>query len=416
MNRLRMVSVILMAVILISASIIGCGKSEDEGKVTITIGGLFDMSGPAKAGIAPIADVFLDTAKYYNDHNLIPGVTINALTYDTQYSPGRVTSGFQWLKDQGAQVIFSVVLMEAQILKPLCTEAGIPLVYASASQALLDDPGWSFCASVQEHWNGYTQLAWLEENDWDWQTRGPAKIGYVGYSQEVNVQRSDAMKEYAEAHPDKWTWVDSVLQPAASLNFLDAVNRLSECDYISSSGAPIGLFWKDYLAAGHDKAKFVDCGGSLSSVLAFATGTNGWEAYDGAISQMLVLGIQQREQSPLIDRLCDMLQAYRNSGEDFTGYENYITYASAGGSAVAVPFDILDRAVQADGADQFNSQAYYDAAVSYDTDSDLWNGYPVWSFSETKRYLPDDVVIYKIDAASRSFVCTGEWMPLLKEP
>jgi hypothetical protein len=77
-------------------------------------------------------------------------------------------------------------------------------------------------------------------------------------------------------------------------------------------------------------------------------------------------------------------------------------------------FDILTAAVAKVGAENFNGQAYYDAAVKYKTVGPMWEGYPQWGFSETKRWLVDDFLLYKLDAKTESLVRIGDWLHSLE--
>ena len=62
-------------------------------------------------------------------------------------------------------------------------------------------------------------------------------------------------------------------------------------------------------------------------------------------------------------------------------------------------------------AENFDSQAYYNAAIEYQTSGPLWEGYPQWGFSETKRYLVDHICVYKFDAETESLVRVSDWLP-----
>ena len=66
------------------------------------------------------------------------------------------------------------------------------------------------------------------------------------------------------------------------------------------------------------------------------------------------------------------------------------------------------------GAENFNGQAYYDAAISYKTTSSLWEGYPEFSLSQTRRKLMDHAVITQFKGGDvKDYVTISGWLPNL---
>ncbi len=94
-------------------------------------------------------------------------------------------------------------------------------------------------------------------------------------------------------------------------------------------------------------------------------------------------------------------------------YEGFV-YAGGLQNLISV-FQILQQAIEKVGAQEFDSQAFHDAAMHYKTEGALFEGYPQWSFSETKRYLVDHVAISEFSAEAGNFVWNGDWVPLLLE-
>ena len=71
----------------------------------------------------------------------------------------------------------------------------------------------------------------------------------------------------------------------------------------------------------------------------------------------------------------------------------------------------MKQATEEVGAENFDGQAFYDAAVKYKT---AWEGYPEWGFGETKRYLINDVQIFEWSAEADDLVRVSDWMPIVK--
>ncbi|MCP4607431.1 MAG: ABC transporter substrate-binding protein, partial [Planctomycetes bacterium] len=92
-------------------------SSELQEPVKITIGNHTDVTGPASNAMEFITMALEDMVEYYNDQDLIPGVKFEVITYDGQYDPARDISGYEWLKEQGADLITTAVGPTAMILK-----------------------------------------------------------------------------------------------------------------------------------------------------------------------------------------------------------------------------------------------------------------------------------------------------------
>jgi hypothetical protein len=72
-------------------------------------------------------------------------------------------------------------------------------------------------------------------------------------------------------------------------------------------------------------------------------------------------------------------------------------------------FDILRQAIAEVGAENFDGQAFYNAAAKFKAHYD---GYPEWGYSETKRYLLSDVLAYKWSAQVGDLVRVSDWIPV----
>ena len=88
----------------------------------------------------------------------------------------------------------------------------MPLFSASGYVEQLDPPGYVFIMGpIPEH-QVYTFLNWIAENDWDYEAKGPAKIGGAswrdGYSDTIITE----MKRYCDLYPDQFEWVGGYLK------------------------------------------------------------------------------------------------------------------------------------------------------------------------------------------------------------
>ena len=74
--------------------------------------------------------------------------------------------------------------------------------------------------------------------------------------------------------------------------------------------------------------------------------------------------------------------------------------------------DIVRLTVEEVGAENFDGQAFYNAAVKYET---TLEGCPEWSFSETKRVLQVYNQGYEWSAEAQDLVKKTDWMPSVTE-
>ena len=172
--------------------------------VVITIGNLSDLTGVGATTLEYINMALDDLVEYYNSENLIPGIELEVITYDGQFDPSRDIPGYEWLKERGADLIFTAIPDTPLTLKSIVDKENMPLFAASGYQEMLDPPGYVFVMGpIPEH-QAYTFLSWIAENDWDYESNGPAKIGGASWAEGYSESFMAGMKEYSEAHPDQF--------------------------------------------------------------------------------------------------------------------------------------------------------------------------------------------------------------------
>jgi hypothetical protein len=138
----------------------------------------------------------------------------------------------------------------------------------------------------------------------------------------------------------------------------------------------------------------------------------GWDTLDGTLAGATCL--TWNDSSPIVDLAKKLLNQYRSSEANEmidVGPGGYVGPAFA----VIAIFEVLQQAIQNVGVENFDGQAYFDAAINYKTTSSMWAGCPQWSFSQTKRYLVDHVDIFEFSAEAQDLVRITDWLPLIKE-
>ncbi|MCX6000498.1 MAG: ABC transporter substrate-binding protein, partial [Chloroflexi bacterium] len=341
----------------------------------------------------------------YNEQGIIPGVNIKLVSYDMRTDFSRNLPGYYWVTQQGAKVVISVLAETTETVKTFAQNDRIPLVGLATSTSLVEPPGWVFCLNCPSNYEIMTLLKWISDNHWDY-TRGIPKIGMAAWAASIQIEVEKAAREYCQAHPDKFQWVGGYLTPLGTMTWGSEVDRLKGCDYIigGNLGPENSTFMKEFLAKGFTTTFIATS--SLSSARGFIVDALGWKDIDGTLS----LGTcpYWNEQSSVVDLAKQLLNTYRPADSESiiragSGYE--------GGFHNAYEvLEILQKAVEAVGAESFDGQAFYDAAVKYKVS---WQGYPGWGLTETKRYLVDQILVFKWSAQAADLVRVGDWVPVV---
>ena len=401
--------VIASFLVLALLAIPGLGCAEDEEGVVITIGELTDFTGPASPAVITIHYVVEDVARYYNDNDLIPGVKIKIAGYDTKFEAAREVPGYEWVKGKGAEVVICLFPGTGEVLKPFAERDKVVITTMGMTVPQLDPPAWNFGFSNTQPYAMKTLMKWVHDEHWDYTAEGRVpKIGFAAWGDAGGINVERAMREYIQDNPGEFEYVSSHLAPVGTATWTGEVEKLKDCDYLNLYAFPIGAFLKEYQARGYE-ATVIDAM-TMGSYQGFFVDMIGWDALDGSLTANTSL--LWNESFAMVDLMNQLLYQYRpEEAEDiiYTG----IGYVGAGHQVIAI-FEILQQAIEEVGAENFDGQAFYNAALKYETTSSTWEGYPVWSFSETKRYLVDHIVIDKFDAEAQEVVRITEWLPIIK--
>jgi ABC-type branched-subunit amino acid transport system substrate-binding protein len=373
--------------------------------VVITIGNLTDLTGPTANGVAAVNAAVKDTARYFNDENLIPGVKLKVIEYDGQFDPSRDIPGYEWMKQKGADVIFATLPGMAIMLKSRANEDKMLFFATTGDLKALEPPGYVFTMGTVPQHEGYTMLKWLAEKDLDFPQDRPARVGGAAWDDGYSGQLFDAMKEYVDAHPDQFVWVDDFLTPV-KFRWQTEVDSLKDCDYIFPPN-PITSFADELRNVGSD-AKLIGTD-VHAAFLGLVDQGRYWDEIDGTILIRSSLWWNE-EEGTMIDLTRDILYRYRaGSAEDIMIANGYL-----GVGSVYQVFDVIRRAAEAVGPDKLDSEALYEAAQST---SLVFDGVERYSFSETKRDAVNYFVMYEIDGAREDmFRVDPEWVPVVRGP
>jgi hypothetical protein len=403
----RAVPAVLVLVLLVPL-FFGCGGGGGGGgKVTITIGYITDFTGPAANMVTTLNYVVGDVIRYFNEEGLIPGARIRIVTYDGRSDPARDIPGYDWVRAHGAKVVITLVGATGEILKPFAEKDKVPLAALGGSMPLIEPPGWAFWFSIPSGYEIKTLLKWISEEHWDY-AKGIPKVGMAAWNEPTTWDILTGLKEYCQDHPDKFEWVGGFLEPLGAMSWGGEVEKLKNCDYIQGAivSAPLATFVRSFQDRGYH-ATFIS-GSATPSFKGFLMDTFGWEPLDGWLSTSI--GKWWTERSGMVDLAKELLYKYRAGQAEDIVYQG-MGYVGGFHNAYAI-LEVLKKAVEEVGAENFNGQAFYDAALKHKT---TWEGYPQWGFSETKRYLIGDVQVFEWNAEAKDLVRLSNWLPAVVE-
>ena len=372
----------------------------------MTIGLFTDITGPAARPMAVMTMAIEDMLDYYNEQNLIPGVELDVISYDGQYDPSRDIPGYELLKEKDVDFMASVFAGTGETLKSRLNEDQMMLFLIGASREAVEPPGYVLGVG-QTFWeyHSYTLLKWIAENDPDFPTGRPARIGGAFWAEPAGEGILAGAEEYTEAHPDQYEWVGGY---TTNFSFVwgPEVEALKDCDYVFPPHM-MDRFVIEYRNSGYT-AKFIGTDLHLA-LLGMVYDADLWDDLDG----MIVVRTNRwwNEEGELIDLTKKLL--YENHPDtaeqimrDGNGY--------LGTQQILVMLELIADAAEAVGTENLNSQAVFDAAKSFSLTID---GIELNSFNETKRTSLNYFKVYEARVAEEDlFSLSPEWIPVVREP
>ncbi len=258
---------------------------------------------------------------------------------------------------------------------------------------MLGDPGYCFTASSYPPNLYYTLLDWIAENDWDYESKGPARIGVATWSSSLDVATADGIKQYCQEYPEQFEWKGAYLKEM-SFSWTTEAQQLKDCDYVLPPSAALVTFLRDYKSVS-GKAKLIGSDPHLG-FFRLVGDARMWDEIDDML--LIRESGYWGEDGSMVELSEELMNRYRDGSQE--------EIKAAGGTYNAVwhyyiIFDIIKQAAAEVGPENIDSQAIYKAAQSY---SLILDGVERFSFSETRRFGVDKVLIYKVEAEDKAIV------------
>ncbi len=379
-------------------------KGELSEPLIITIGNLTDLTGPSSSVSSIITLALEDMVKHYNERNLIPGVELRVLTYDGQSDVARDIPGYAWLREKGADVMFSPISSTPITLKHMLAEDEVVLFALNTTAEATMPPGFVFSLSASPQKQAYTVLKWIAENDWDYEANGPAKVGGAGWNDDYTISLHAAVEEYCDLNPDQFEFMGGY-RNNYSFVWDTEIEALKDCDYVFPCSV-LYTFVPYYRDAG-GTAKFVGTD-VHTGYLKIIDDKELWNEMEGAL--FVRSGMWWTDESSMIELTKELLyENYPDEAEEFVrGGSGYLSVGY-----VHMMLEMIGNTVDKSSLEFFDSRALYEIAESFSTTVD---GCP-HSFDQTKHTSSDTLMIYEVRAEEKDIFRIGsDWIPIVIAP
>lgn len=375
-------------------------------KIVVTIGNVTDLTGPAANALSTTDAALEDLVDYYNEQNFIPGVKLEVLRYDTITNPSRYIPAYEWLMENGVDLLYTGLESAADVLQARAAEDEIMLFAMAAGEHLLDSSGWIFNVSQNMIHDTWLLMSWIAENDWDYRSNGPAKIGFAGWQSADMLDFGEAIEAFANAHPEQFEYQGSYLTTVGNMLWAAEAEALSDCDYVIPPrvGGAAVPFIREYRGSGY-KAKFIGSNQHAAWLRIFSDARL-WGELEGMIITM---------PTPYWDQEVDTVELAKEilieeSGPDGVQdrMKEGVSYIGAFHSAYGL-LKVVADAIERSGPQNFSSQALYNAAIQ--TSFSIAGN--EWTWSKTDRTSWDYVMIYRFDAETETLMMVDPTWHLL---
>jgi len=394
------VCLLAAAVLAIAPFLGGCGRNGGKATGDIVIGFIGDLTGPGAFAVKQTLDGQADYIRMLNEEELVPGVYVKYITYDSRGDRGRVQPAYKWLRGQGADLICTISGDEAAILMPTLEADHIAAFTANSSQSLYASE-WAFGVLPPPIAQGETIAHWMEEH-WD-PNQGVAKVGLIGLGP-LTISREilESIQEWCAATPG-FVLAAGELVPYGTVTWAAEIAHLRDCDFIVNTaiGSSMATFERDISASGW-QGTHVGCMESFMAFWTLVRTAVSPDDLDGAIASDP--GAHWNDNVPFINQCKEYTEKYRPSeAEEIFAAVGRIPGWCAGYIIAAA----IEKAVVAVGVENVDSQAIRDALVGTDIDVEGF-GNP-WRLTGDLPCFWQTVRMMKWDAQGAEWQACSDW-------
>ncbi len=376
--------------------------------ITINIGFIVDLTGVAAIPHASsyACYAFQDIIKYYSDNHILPGIKFAGFIYDNQYDTARDLPGYQHLMSQDVDLIYALTPPTQAILKPYLDNDEMVLFTHLVSEEGVNPPGYVFGFGSLPQYEIMNLLSWIAENEWDWETKGPAKIGAAIWDFSYTKSLVGGIQTYCDSHPEQFELVDTFLTDI-KWSWENEIEAFKDCDYLLPP-LPPHSFIRDFNDRGYNTAYI-----GTDAYVSFLDMIKRQDTIE-EIDDMLII-----KHYPLLSEDGEfgaLVNAVAGKSGQRSEWPQEISFQLAYISTIHDMYIILnaiEHSITEYGYESFNSQMLYNALQTFSIEIDGCSH----SFSETKRTSNDNLGIYRVDTVNKTLVrADADWVPIVTEP
>ncbi|MFC1999532.1 ABC transporter substrate-binding protein [Chloroflexota bacterium] len=397
---------LLVALLASTPLLYGCGDSDEPGGTNeVIIGVITDFTGPAANAVKPLYTSLEDYFKWQEQEDPIPGISVKLIPFDDRTDPSRYAVGFNWLRGQGAEMIYSPAAATAESLVGRFAEAEIACSGFQGSEELPDDP-WIYFQNTSVQTVAEVMLQWIIDN-WDYSGGVLPKLGHQGLTYSTTIYYQEGIEKFLEMNPGKFDFVDYVVSPMGTVAWASEVKKLKDCDFVLASliGGSLATYVKEMRLRGYE-------GGFISGVEGFggfidlvvAACKDNPELLDKIY--LAAHMIWWNEDNALIDEIRDVLYQYHSTEE-----ADKLTKTTSPQNAWAngiIMTTAIRKAAETVGPENVDGKALRDALAATDIELPGWGG--PWTADADYHYFCKVVRVLKWNIPASTWDVITDWI------
>lgn len=396
-------TIALACLVILLPLLIGCGGGGTDQKTEIVLGWIGDATGPAQSAIMPIFACLEDYLKKVDEENLLPGIRLKVITYDTRTDYGRVPVGYSQMKDRGADLLLIPNQGEIEVIATKLAGDKLPAITVSASQPLLGHD-WVFFMGAALEDQVEVIMKWIVEN-WDYSgtSRNP-KVGHVGTDSLVGASHRAGIDQYLAANPGKVDWLGHKASPVSTTSWAAEITPFMTADYVVIS--MVGPGTATYIKEARTKGLQAELISGTSSVPGY------WNLIQSAVPANQLNDLYHMHyvpwvgDNPFAQGVEALIREYRS--QSYADAQlNQASYQVGYAWGIWL-VDIIQRAVDAVGLENLDGEAIREAIVNTDLVVEGWGNR--WTLSEENHLCAPTMIMYKWSVEDSEWQTIGDWI------
>ncbi|MCX6000636.1 MAG: ABC transporter substrate-binding protein [Chloroflexi bacterium] len=402
-------TVALLLVIVLLCSVYGttaCGSGNVGGtRSVITIGILADFTGAASAAVSSLVEGSEDYFRFANEQDLIPGGRIKVVTYDQKSDPGRVISGYTWLKGQGASAIYVVSASDKTLLVNRLADDKMLVVGPGIEE---QDPGneWVYALYGLQRDEAEVEMKWIMAN-WDYSGTGRSpKVAHLRWPIQSGIYYQNGIDAFLKAYPGKIEWAGEYVATMSQTTWAAEVGKTKDCDYILVSvvGAMSASFVKEARLRGY-KGGFISGSTGFPGYWQIVMNTAASDQLCNCHYAMWTVGYT--EDLPVVNEFLQVFDTY-HPGER-TRLLQGDTGPFMGWEIGMFTVDAINRAAATVGIKNVDPTAIKEALKTTNMSVEGTCAENVWYFTDGYHALVRQLKVFEWDQSSLSWKVISGW-------